>query len=114
MKIKTPAGTTGLAVEPWAPGEIYAVAADWAQASSPVLIYGEDGWDNTQYQVADFRHRVEDALRTFVIQAIALSEGIPSEDVDDDEVDAILDHAYEIGDTDDEDEDGEPIGVDPE
>lgn len=43
-----PAGMSGLAVEPWSAGEIYAVAADWAQASSPVLVYGQDGWTHDE------------------------------------------------------------------
>ena len=42
--ITTPTGTTGLAVEPWARGEIYAVAADWRQASAPVLRLTDAGW----------------------------------------------------------------------
>ena len=41
--IEVPAGMTGLAVEPWSKGEIYAVAADWSQAICAVLSYGEDG-----------------------------------------------------------------------
>lgn len=55
IKITTPVGTYGLAVEPFGKGEIYAVAADWSQASSPVMVYGEDGWtkDECGRQVAE-------------------------------------------------------------
>jgi hypothetical protein len=55
-----PADTSGLVIEPWAPGEVYGVAADWAQASCPVFFYGPTGWEPRQYQVADFRHRPRD------------------------------------------------------
>jgi len=37
--LETPAGMSGLACEPWAEGEIYAVAANWSQASSPVMFF---------------------------------------------------------------------------
>lgn len=98
--IRTPAGTYGLAVEPWATGEIYAVAASWAQASDPVLTYGDRGWTQqwSGQQVATYRHRAEDALRAEIRQAIAVSEGIPSGEVDDDEVEAIVADAVSIDD----------------
>lgn len=95
-RITCPAGTYGLAVEPWTPGEVYAVAADWARASSPVLSYGYDGWTHTGRQVADYRHRPKDALRAVIMETIALSEGIPTEDVDEYEVGGILASAVEI------------------
>lgn len=93
-----PTGTLGIAVEPWSKGEIYAVAANWAQASSPVLSYGADGWTETGRQVADYRHSERAALEAVIIEAIAASEGIASEDVNTDEVDAILDDAVEVSD----------------
>lgn len=98
-----PAGTSGLAVEPWSKGEIYAVAADWAQASAPILVYGPDGWTQSGRQVADYRHRATAALRAVILDAIATSEGIASEDVDNDEVNGILADAVDV----DEDEDFE-------
>lgn len=99
IKITAPVGTTGLAVEPWSKGEIYAVAANWAEASETVWVYGRDGWEShpNGKQVASFSHRPEDALRDIVRDAIAASEGIPTDDVDEDEVDAIVDDAVEIG-----------------
>jgi hypothetical protein len=105
--IKTPAGTYGYAVEPWSKGEIYAVAADWAQASSPVYTYGPDGWDSDRAgrQVADFRHRPLAALRDEICYAIATSEGIPLDQVDDDEVEFIMAGAVEIDDSDDDQHD---------
>ena len=94
--ITCPAGMSGLSVEPWTPGEVYAVAANWAQASAPVMSYGSDGWTHTGRQVADYRHRPKDALRAVITEAIASSEGIPSEDVDEYEVGGILADATEI------------------
>lgn len=100
--VTTPAGTSGLAVAPWSASEVYAVAANWAQASAPVYFYGEDGWKPRQYQVADFQHRVADALRLQITEAICASEGIASEDVGDDEVDGILANAVEVSDGNDD------------
>ena len=99
-KIYAPTGKSGLAVEPWGAGEVYAVAADWAQASSPVLVYGEDGWTGTQYQVADFRHNDRAALECFIREAIEMGGDEP----DDDEVKAILDAAEDIQAESDDDE----------
>lgn len=100
INLTTPAGTCGLAVEPWSKGEIYAVAANWAQASAPVYTYGQRGWhiDRAGRQVADFRHRMRDALADEIRYAIATSEGIPSDDVDEDEVESIVGDAVEIDD----------------
>jgi hypothetical protein len=100
INLTCPAGTYGLAVEPWAEGEIYAVAADWAEASDPVMAYGPGGWNQqcSGPQVATYRHRPEDALRAEIRHAIATSEGIPSDEVDDDEVERIVADAVEIGD----------------
>ena len=90
-----PIGTSGLAVEPWGKGEIYAVAANWAQASSPVMVYGVDGWTNDDCgrQVADFRHNDRAALKSIIERAIEASGG---DEVDDDEVEAILTEAVTI------------------
>jgi hypothetical protein len=106
INLTCPTGMSGLAVEPWSKGEIYAVAANWAQASAPVYVYGERGWDidHCGRQVADFRHSARAALEAQVEYAIATSEGIPSDEVDADEVDAICDDAVEIDDTDATDE----------
>jgi hypothetical protein len=100
INITCPAGTSGLAVEPWSKGEIYAVAANWSQAASEVLSYSgkADGWSGTGRQVADYRHRAKDALRAIIVESIATSEGIPSDDVDNDDVDGIIDAAVEISD----------------
>lgn len=75
LRMVAPAGMTGLAVEPWAKGEVYAVAADWAQAGSPVMVYGETGWapDSHGRQVADFRHNAREALEAVVADAVAAS-----------------------------------------
>lgn len=105
INLTCPAGTYGLAVEPWAKGEIYAVAANWAQASDPVLTYGGREWSQmwSGQQVATYRHRAEDALRAEIRNAIAASEGIPSDEVDDDEIEAIVSEAVEIDDGSDDD-----------
>lgn len=94
--ITTPLGTSGLAVEPWGANEIYAVAANWAQASSPVMVYGEDGWTTDEHgrQVADFRHNDRDALESVIREAIEMGGDEP----DDEEVESILNSAIEIGD----------------
>ena len=98
INITAPVGMTGLAVEPWSEGEIYAVAANWAQASSPIMVYGEDGWttDECGRQVADFRHSRHEALEAIIITAISMSEGISTYDVDSDEVADIMEDAVEI------------------
>jgi hypothetical protein len=72
-----PAGTSGLVIEPWAPGEVYGVAADWAQAAAPVYFYGHGpgGWEPRQYQVADFRHRPTEALESALREALIASGG---------------------------------------
>lgn len=69
--VSTPNGTYGLAVK--LGGDIYAVAADWAHAASPVLVFGEDGWTSAGHQVADYRHDKEDALRSLLQDAIEAS-----------------------------------------
>ncbi len=97
--LTTPAGTYGLAIEPWSIGEIYAVAANWAEASAPVYTYGEDGWDRNGRQVADYRHEPADAL-TDVLAAALLACG----DDADEAVDLVAD-AIEINDVDADDED---------
>lgn len=102
INLNCPAGTSGLAVEPWSKGEIYAVAADWSQAGSPVYTYGDRDWHQQEngMQVADFRHSARAALEREIRSAIQASEGIAADDVDDDEVENIMDDAQEIDDTD--------------
>ncbi len=92
--IKAPVGMTGLAVEPWSKGEVYAVAANWAQAACPVMVYGEDGWTNDECgrQVADFRHNDRAALETIIREAGEMS----GDALDDDDVESILEEAEEV------------------
>lgn len=85
-----PAGTCGLVVEPWAQGEVYGVAANWAQASAPVYFYGESGWESRQYQVADFRHSPREALECELAQALVASGD------DEDEAGYLLSDAVEF------------------
>lgn len=101
MKTKTlaaPAGMSGVYVEPWSKGEIYAVAANWAQASSPVMVYGDRGWtlDECGRQVADFRHKSHEALRDQIVRAIEAS----GDEADADEVQGIIDDAAYLIDAD--------------
>lgn len=93
-QVSAPAGKSGLAVEPWAPGEIYAVAANWSQASDPVMVYGSSGWTSDEHgrQVADFRHSDRAALESVIREAIETGGDEPS----DDEVDAILADATDL------------------
>jgi hypothetical protein len=106
--IRCPAGTCGLAVAPWSPDEVYAVAANWAEASSPVLTWGEDRWIESGRQVADYRHEPAAAL------AAELREACDS----DEEAEALAADATSIDSDDEADEDygtltdyytGEPI-----
>jgi hypothetical protein len=85
--ITAPTGKSGLAVEPWSKGEVYAVAANWAQASDPVLSYGQRGWDIEECgrQVADFRHSARAALESVIRRAIEAGGDTP----DDDEVEGL-------------------------
>lgn len=93
-QIAAPIGMTGLAVEPWSKGEVYAVAANWAQASSPVMVYGAGEWDidDRGRQVADFQHRPKDALESIIRQAIEAGGDNP----DDDDVEAIMADAVDL------------------
>lgn len=85
-----PEGTGGLVIEPWSAGEIYGVAADWAQAASPVYFYSCSGWEQRQYQVADFRHKKREALDCELRQAIIAGGG------DEDDAADVLDDATEF------------------
>jgi hypothetical protein len=87
--ITSPAGKYGLAVK--FAGEIYAVAADWHQASDGVLQYSEEGWISTGRQVADFRHSARAAL------AQSIKECIETDNCDDDiDLDSIVARAVRI------------------
>lgn len=88
--LKAPAGTSGLAIEPWAKGEIYAVAANWAQASAPVWHYGPEGWEHSGRQVADYRHDPRPAL------VRELAEALEASDDDPDDADGLANDATEI------------------
>lgn len=67
-------------------GETYGVRGDFAQASCPIQTIGEDGeWSGTQYQVADYRHRMVDALRAHLRDVVEM--GGNSLDPDDDRYD---------------------------
>ena len=84
----TPRGTTGLIVEPWSQGEIYGVAANWANASNTVWTYGEDGWQSAHAQVADFRHSPHAALIAELAETLSASGDDPA-DADD-----LIDEAF--------------------
>jgi hypothetical protein len=106
-KIYAPAGMTGLAVEPWNTGEVYAVAANWAQAASPVMVYGRNGWecDGHGRQVADFRHDPKEALESEIRKAMVAWHEIDEDHSDEEsELEKILDDAEEL---DAEDDDAE-------
>ena len=74
-------------------GDILAVAADWRQASCEILAYGGDGWNSTGFQVAEFRHSARQALAQQIREHIAVSEGVPSDEVDVREVESVLSRA---------------------
>ena len=94
--LTAPIGMAGLACEPWSKGEIYAVAADWSQAGSPVMVYGRNKWDyiSSGLQVAFFRHNDRAALEYVIREAIVAGGDEP----DDDDVESILDRAIDISD----------------
>lgn len=91
-----PVGTSGLVCEPWTPGEVYGVAANWAEASCPVRVYGEDGWTYDEHgrQVANFRHGPRSALVAVLAEALRMS----AEDDDEAEAEAeeLADEATEF------------------
>lgn len=91
-----PDGMYGLAVEPWGANEIYAVAANWAQASSPVMVWGDavSGWccDEHGRQVADFRHNSRKALESILRDAVIMG----GDDPDDVDIESMLDDAVSI------------------
>ena len=72
-------------------GDKYSVEADFAQASSPVLFTGE----TTPYQVADFGHNAEAAMRRQLTQAAIDSGSAVDEDgdLDDEEAAAQIEDA---------------------
>jgi hypothetical protein len=76
-----PAGTSGLVIEPWEPGDTYGVAADWSQASAEVYAYGDDGWTPTGRQVADYRHDPSAALAGWLVDTLRASGDNPGEAV---------------------------------
>lgn len=92
-----PAGTSGLAVAPWAADEIYAVAANWAQAGAPVWTYGATGWDLECHgrQVADFRHEPRAALASELYESLIASG--ESEDEARRLAEELADDATEVG-----------------
>ena len=88
-----PAGTSGLAGTPWAPDEIFAVAADWGQASAPVWAHNGDEWAQTMLQVADHRHSPRAALIAELRESVRASGDDPDESFD---FDAAVDAATEF------------------
>ena len=68
-------------------GDTYSLRANWADASSPIERETEDGWQPTGYQVADFAHSSEAAMREELRQAV-----VSGDDPDDwsDEIDAAI------------------------
>lgn len=96
-KVTCPAGKYGLAAEPWTPGEVYAVCANWAQASDQVLTYHEDGhWVGTGRQVADFRHLQRAALVEILRESLVM--GGEESDEAEEEARSLADDAWEIDD----------------
>jgi len=51
--------------------ETYGISANFAQASDSIFCLGGDGeWIGTQYQVADFQHSPEAALRRILTEIV--------------------------------------------
>lgn len=97
-EIVAPQGMRGIAVEPWTPGEIYAVAANWSQAACPVYYWGDGDWVQWGRQVADFRHDDRDALESLILEAVRDSGDDPDEvDVAEILKDAVDVRTWELG-----------------
>jgi hypothetical protein len=88
-----PSGTSGLAGTPWAADEVYAVAADWGQASAPVWSHNGDDWAQTMFQVADYSHSPRAALIAELREAVRAAGDDPDEAFD---FDAAVDAATEF------------------
>ena len=74
-----PCGMGGLVIEPWSKGDVYGVAANWADASCPIWSYGEDGWHHSGWQVADFSHEPREALVAELQESLVASGDDPDE-----------------------------------
>lgn len=92
--ITAPAGMSGLVAEPWTPGEIYGVAANWSDAAATVYTYGDDGWQPSRCQVADFSHEPRSALAAELREALIHSGETPGNA--EDEADDLADDALEL------------------
>jgi len=72
---------SGLSVKLW--DDTYKVGAEhWGNASSPVYEWGDGDWVSSQYQVADFRHSPEKALRQIIedsLIGVEIDENIEKE-----------------------------------
>ncbi len=90
VEMSAPDGTSGLVCEPWTPGEVYGVAADWAQAAAPVYTYGPHGWERGLYQVADFGHDAREAMECVLRLALLACHA------DEEEAVGLLDDAVEF------------------
>lgn len=86
---------TGLVTEMC--GETIAVAANWADAASPVLYWGEGDWCHTGQQVADYSHSDQAALAEFLSDLISDSGDDPTEPRFADMIAKAVDRAVEIG-----------------
>ena len=63
-------------------GDEYQMRANFAEASCSIQVDSEDGWETTPYQVADFRHRPESAMRQLLTEYIRMGGDDPeSEDM---------------------------------
>lgn len=67
------------------------IEADWTDAAYPVTCDDE----LTHYQVANFCHRPEEAMRTFLLRDAAIGEGCPVDDLSD-EITEEIDEAVRV------------------
>lgn len=52
-------------------GDKYGVRADFSQAGDNIeILDADENWRSSQYQVADFRHRPDDALRAQIVESV--------------------------------------------
>jgi hypothetical protein len=91
IDVTAPKGMTGLAVELWGGGVICAVAANWAEASCPLMVYEHNGWNVEGHgrQVADVGHNPWLTLASIVAETIEMG----GDKADSDKLKEIVDHA---------------------
>lgn len=64
-------------------GDEFVISGDFVQANSRIRFLGDDGWVSTPWQVADFRHRPNVALKTIVKWAACINDSNHDKEIED-------------------------------